>query len=325
MAKGLGIHPPPVRVESPCGRGPIRAAQQAMASPPAAAARASAGGGGGTSSSTQALVGGRQQQHTQNSPQLPAAATATAATTHDPALAAASIVRPKVLFPPIGRPSNPDDPTSGTGAGCSGSGAPHGVPGGAYPWAESPGGAAARGSPPHSPQLRPRTVGGLRAVGAGGLGRSKSSKSQATSMWASPGSPIAPPDSREQFLIWLDSTFAGDAAAGGGSGGAAGYQAEAMKRRQRRMLFEEQWGLGCGGEGLGTGGIESRGLQRLLCRPLHHLWQDSPEAFSRQGGVLGCQGYRIGTLWLTSQRDKTRQHPLVCGHLPHRYPIRTNT
>lgn len=197
--------------------------------------------------------------------------------TQDVALAAAATIRPKVLFPPIGCPSNPDDPTAGAGTLGSPQSSPQGSP---LPFGLPP--------PQRSPQGRPGTV---HNSGSGALRNVKSCRSRGTSVWTSPGSPIAPPDSREQFLIWLDSTFtAPDAAAGPNSGdGAAGggYREEAQRRRQQRLEFEEQWGLGCSCPDAAApgAGMESRGLQRLLCRPLYHLWQDSPEAFSRQGNA----------------------------------------
>jgi hypothetical protein len=252
---------PSVRVDSPAGtasraqqRQQQQQQQQREASSPAALRR-----GAGAEQPT----GGRVSPH----PRAPA--------NHDPALAAAGAVRPKVLFPPIGRPCNPNEPhTCGDGA-APGPLPLLGAPG--SPTLTSP-------SPPRSPAVGPRTVAG---GGAGGVAHCKSGKSVGTSVWAAPGSPIAPPDTREQFLIWLDSTFAAPDGAAGGLSGCAGFREEAQRRRQRKAAFEEQWGCGGGGGGGGgEGGAcggDARGLQRLLCRPLYHLWQDSPDAFDRQG------------------------------------------
>jgi hypothetical protein len=203
------------------------------------------------------------------------------ATFQDPALAAASLVRPKALFPPITRPSNPEDLPA-----ASPQRPPHFVPsawgGPGQLRAPSP---ATASSLPRSPQPGAR---GLRE----GVVHSKSARSATTSLQAGPGSPIAPPDNREQFLIWLDSTFGGDGVAAGGAGTlldggdcGGGFRDEAQRRRQQRRAFEEQWGLVCSGGrgGKEAGGTDGKGLQRLLCRPLHHLWQGSPDAYTRQG------------------------------------------
>jgi hypothetical protein len=48
----------------------------------------------------------------------------------------------------------------------------------------------------------------------------------------------------------------------------------------RRQLWDEQ-GVWIADEPEGT-----PALQRLLCRPVRHMWQDSPEARSRTGE--GC-------------------------------------
>ena len=112
----------------------------------------------------------------------------------------------------------------------------------------------------------------------------RSGRSRAgTSTWGSPGSPIAPPTSKEQFLIWMDSTFndhtdqqEGGLEDGGSGGGAGGM----VVRTARRMLWDEQ------GEWLDVEPETSKGLQRLLCRPLSHLWQETPESRARAGRWL---------------------------------------
>lgn len=45
------------------------------------------------------------------------------------------------------------------------------------------------------------------------------------------------------------------------------------------MLWDES------GEWLEDEPESAKGLHRLLCRPLQHLWQDSPEARARAGKV----------------------------------------
>jgi hypothetical protein len=159
----------------------------------------------------------------------------------DPVLAAASVVRPKVLFPSIMQ--HQGNVAAATASVAAGSPAP--LPG-----------ASTRPQPPPPGSLQP----GAATAQVPATGGSSS------------------PDLRRQFLAWLDGTLAaGDAAAnelgpgsgGGGNGGGGGSSS----------------GSGGGGGGaLGSCGLADRAsLQRLLCRPLQHLWQGSPEALARQG------------------------------------------
>jgi hypothetical protein len=128
----------------------------------------------------------------------------------DSALSAAAVLRPKVVFPPISRSNvgltaseqfRAGSPTSawpsppGTAAAMQGS-MPDDVVQGLS------GGRGRRPSalcPPHGGN---GTAHSARNVGA------RSAKSRAaTSVAGMPGSPIAAADSREQFMIWMDSTF----------------------------------------------------------------------------------------------------------------------
>lgn len=121
----------------------------------------------------------------------------------DSALAAAAVVRPKVVFPPISRSTvglpegeafRAGSPTAGwpsppaTAAAGAGNDVLRGLAGGCRPSALVP---------PHSGGH------GLR----GGVGGRSAKSRAATSVAGMPGSPTAAPDSREQFLIWMDSTF----------------------------------------------------------------------------------------------------------------------
>jgi hypothetical protein len=128
----------------------------------------------------------------------------------DSALSAAAVLRPKVVFPPISR-SN----VGSTGSEQFRAGSPLSA------WPSPPGTAAAmagsmpddvmqglaggRGCRPSAlvpPHGGNGTAHGMRNVGA------RSAKSRAaTSVAGMPGSPMGAPDSREQFMIWMDSTF----------------------------------------------------------------------------------------------------------------------
>lgn len=144
----------------------------------------------------------------------------------DTALNPTTVVRPKVLFPPISRS------TAGMLAATAGS---------REQWtrASSPPATGQQQqpglSPPASPtaacRASPSRQGGRGQVGfnppptAGARGgtahsrspvRNRSVKSRAaTSVAGVPGSPMRPPDSREQFLIWSDQIFDSAFADGG--------------------------------------------------------------------------------------------------------------
>jgi hypothetical protein len=128
----------------------------------------------------------------------------------DSALSAAAVLRPKVVFPAISRSNvgltgneqyRAGSPLSawpsppGTAAAVAGS-----MPDDAMQGLS--GGRGCRPSalvPPHGGN---GTAHGMRNVGA------RSAKSRAaTSVAGMPGSPMGAPDSREQFMIWMDSTF----------------------------------------------------------------------------------------------------------------------
>lgn len=152
----------------------------------------------------------------------------------DAALSSGSMVRPKVIFPPI------SCSTAGMLAAQSGA-REQWVRAGSPPLAEQQQPQQQQGqSPPTSPTARaspnlqgrglmgcnpPHTATGVRgSTACAGLGRTacrnRSMKSRAaTSIAGAPGSAMSAPDSREQFLIWMDSTFV--EAAGYGDSGAA--------------------------------------------------------------------------------------------------------
>ncbi|WIA12059.1 hypothetical protein OEZ85_012136 [Tetradesmus obliquus] len=199
----------------------------------------------------------------------------------DSALSAATVLRPKVVFPPISR-SN----VGLTGSEQFRASSPTSA------WPSPPGTAAAMGGsmpddvvqclsgnrgcrpsalcPPHGGN---GTAHGMRSAGA------RSAKSRAaTSVAGMPGSPIAAPDSREQFMIWMDSTFT-DVSGDGSAMRAQSPQAAAERVSFRRQLWDEN------GEWLQPEPETSQALQRLLCRPLKHLWQDTPEARLRSGNA----------------------------------------
>eukprot|EP00882_Tetradesmus_deserticola_P015812 GHRQ01016854.1.p1 GENE.GHRQ01016854.1~~GHRQ01016854.1.p1 ORF type:complete len:270 (-),score=86.08 GHRQ01016854.1:461-1270(-) len=145
----------------------------------------------------------------------------------DSALSAAAVLRPKVVFPPICR-SNVG--LSANEQGRAGSAA--------SAWPSPPGSAAAgtghmpddavqgvsggRGSRPAA--LCPPHGGSGTAQGTRNVGTRSAKSRAATSVSGMPGSPTAAPDSREQFMIWMDSTFS-DASGDGGNACAQSPQA----------------------------------------------------------------------------------------------------
>ena len=50
------------------------------------------------------------------------------------------------------------------------------------------------------------------------------------------------------------------------------------------------------GEWLETELETAKGLNRLLCRPVKHLWLDTPEARSRHGQVRRREGQGLGEI-----------------------------
>ncbi|KAG1678758.1 hypothetical protein FOA52_012798 [Chlamydomonas sp. UWO 241] len=78
----------------------------------------------------------------------------------------------------------------------------------------------------------------------------------------------APVNSKARFLQWMDSTFDDESGAG----------ADASERKtHRRPMFDEH------GDWLETEPESSKALNRILCRPVNHLWMEAPEARARQG------------------------------------------
>lgn len=123
----------------------------------------------------------------------------------DTVVTAAAVLRPKVVFPPISRSAGDvgcnteafraSSPSSPTAAGSGWPGSP------TAGQAES--GALATGLSKPPAIIPPRSAGLRSSQGP----RSLRSRGAATSVAAMPGSPGIAPDNREQFLIWMDSTF----------------------------------------------------------------------------------------------------------------------
>jgi hypothetical protein len=90
-------------------------------------------------------------------------------------------------------------------------------------------------------------------------------------------------DSRYRFLNWMDNTFQqGEGEAG--ETGAPSFDHHAKnadgseKKSSRRQMFDDN------GDWIEGNEVESsKALNKLLCRPVTHLWLDSPEARARQG------------------------------------------
>lgn len=95
----------------------------------------------------------------------------------------------------------------------------------------------------------------------------------------------ATPDSRDLFLDWLDSTFQeSQQAQQGEDGGRHPFMAPggSLRRSYRRVLYDED----CNVVGIAPDNDAAgppKALQKLLRRPLHHLWLDNPEARARAG------------------------------------------
>lgn len=69
-------------------------------------------------------------------------------------------------------------------------------------------------------------------------------------------------------------------------------------RSYRRQLFDPQTG-----EWLQPEPEATPGLQQLLCRPLKHLWQDSPESRARDGNARWAPA-------VSEYRQAALQYPL---------------
>lgn len=139
----------------------------------------------------------------------------------DAALSPGTVVRPKVVFPPISRSTAGMLAASSAGEQWVRAGSPTGLEQQQLEQSLPASPAAGQGRTSPSRQGRgaaagnnpPRTATGARGSTAYAATRSparnRSVKSRAaTSVAGVPGSPMSAPDSREQFLIWMDSTFA---------------------------------------------------------------------------------------------------------------------
>lgn len=164
----------------------------------------------------------------------------------DTALCPSTVIRPKVMFPPISRSTAGmlaanagtreqwiragSPPTAGQQQQGQVDMSPPGSPTAAGPMSPSRGGPRVRlaASPPRTAGTRSGTAHGRSPV------RNRSQKSRAaTSIAGVPGSPMRPPDSREQFLIWSDQIFDNAFADGTGySEGAAGAAEPWARARQ---------------------------------------------------------------------------------------------
>lgn len=122
----------------------------------------------------------------------------------DTVLAAAGVLRPKVVFPSITRAAA----VSGEGADYARASSPSSPTATSTMWPGSP--SAASQAAPGSPAAagKPSVVPPRTAPSRGSPGnRNLRSRGAASSVAGIPGSPMAAPDSKEQFMIWMDSTF----------------------------------------------------------------------------------------------------------------------
>ncbi|MEW5317782.1 MAG: hypothetical protein WDW38_009052 [Sanguina aurantia] len=126
-------------------------------------------------------------------------------------------------------------------------------------------------------------------------------------------------DSRNRFLSWIDSTFLDLEAAGGApftvkAAGSIPAGTEAHRKTFRRALWDEN------GDWLEEEPESMKALHRLLCRPLNHLWNETPEVRARHGKARWeplVSEYREPKGPVTLTRPATRllaTKPPTCGH-----------
>jgi len=112
-----------------------------------------------------------------------------------------------------------------------------------------------------------------------------------------------PQDSRTRFMSWVDSTFAGEGLEGNSSMAGAYNALDAQKQTCRRAMWDEN------GDWLDSEPESSKLLNKLLCRPLNHLWNDSPETRARHGQNRwepAVSEYREGTPGVNMVRSAAR-------------------
>ncbi|KAJ9524025.1 hypothetical protein QJQ45_022487, partial [Haematococcus lacustris] len=196
--------------------------------------------------------------------------------------AIAITVRPKVVFPPI--VENKEDVWAGQSPGSAMG------PNQAARW-----NAAAQRSPGSLPQVQQASPQpqaswsgtqppseSVRGSEAGSLAPA-SETSRAPSMVqqvpGNAGADVMTSDSRQRFLSWLDSTFmaGADGLGSDASQSGNGPRDDGGKRSFRKPLWDEY------GDWLDEEPESAKALGKLLCRPLNHLWNDSPEVRHRHG------------------------------------------
>eukprot|EP00879_Flechtneria_rotunda_P024201 GHRR01025649.1.p1 GENE.GHRR01025649.1~~GHRR01025649.1.p1 ORF type:complete len:986 (+),score=357.96 GHRR01025649.1:892-3849(+) len=190
----------------------------------------------------------------------------------DSTMPAAAVLRPKVVFPAISKGTV----TGHAGAIESYSPIAMGLPNLGSP--ALPGAEVQQGQ---QPGVKHRPPGILTAVNGGTgypspipVGALSCKSKAATSIAGFPGSPTSTIDSKDQFLIWMDTTFA-DMQQSRERG--MSPVADVERKTTRRQMFDED------GKWLQPEPETSQALQRLMCRPLKHMWQDSPQARARAG------------------------------------------
>ena len=87
------------------------------------------------------------------------------------------------------------------------------------------------------------------------------------------------PPLRERFIDWLDNVDWRDAGVESDSVIPFAKGANAGKKTFRKSMWDED------GQWKDSEVEPARGLRRILCRPMKHLWSESPEARARGGQV----------------------------------------
>ncbi|MEW5306191.1 MAG: hypothetical protein WDW36_008675 [Sanguina aurantia] len=261
------------------------------------------GGGGGSPLRRHASPGDGQRDPSPRKPRLLKMSPNGAVLNASSGIALAATVRPKVVFPSItirerndtsrGRDKNPSMP-SAAGAGSPGL---------------QLGGQLAR------------TCGSLTTPSDATMlcvhGGNTSTSGEGFEQPAGEGHDAH--DSRNRFLSWIDSTFLDLEAAGGApftvkAAGSIPAGTEAHRKTFRRALWDEN------GDWLEEEPESMKALHRLLCRPLNHLWNETPEVRARHGKARWeplVSEYREPKGPVTLTRPATRllaTKPPTCGH-----------
>lgn len=170
--------------------------------------------------------------------------------------ALAGSIRPKVVFPPI--VENKEDVWQGNDLlGNS----------------LTRGGRGTSNRPTRSPQLSQQATLERNAMQAAAAAELQLQQQQQEAYENSMSDSV---DSRSRFLNWLDNTFSMENETQGPNLPFSNVKDDGRKKH-RKVLWDEN------GDWLDNEPETAKALHRLMCRPLNHLWQNSPELAGKHG------------------------------------------